>query len=150
HDGPFGGFPRPSLAEGRRAAGTTPPWARPPEFAPPGSTLRRFVARPNRDRRMSKFSDFSGYSGRERRTRKLYVTRNTEYHFNEGLCIAVRQRATGTWLLTHPALHRAISGSVRFNRHLEAYPSLETPRVGEGLLFASDGSDVVTSDVVAI
>ena len=99
---------------------------------------------------MFKSSDFSGYSGRERRTRRLYVTRNTEYHFNEGRCVAVRQLMTGTWLLTHPALNRTISGSIRFNRHHEAYPSLEPPRVGEGLLFASDGADVVTSDIVSI
>jgi hypothetical protein len=99
---------------------------------------------------MSKPSDFSGYSGRERRTRVLYVTRNTEYHFKEGRCIAVRQRATGSWLLTHPALNRPVSGSIRFNRHREPYPSLEHPRVGEGLLFTSDGTDVVTSDVVSI
>jgi hypothetical protein len=99
---------------------------------------------------MSKSSDFSGYSGRERRSRLLYVTRNTEYHFKEGRCIAVRQRVTGSWLLAHPALNRAISGSIRFSRHHEAYPSLESPRVGEGLLFASGGADVVTSDIVSI
>jgi hypothetical protein len=102
---------------------------------------------------MTKSSDFSGYSGRERRSRVLYVTRNTEYHFNGGRCVAVRERSTGSWLLTHPALNREISGSIRFNRNLEAYPTLEcprVPRVGEGLLFASGGQDVITSNLIAI
>jgi hypothetical protein len=99
---------------------------------------------------MSKFSDFQAYCGRERRTRVMYVTRNTEYHFKDARCIAVRERASGSWLLTHPALNRGISGSIRFNRNLEAYPTLETPRVGEGLLFAADGPDVITSNLEAI
>jgi hypothetical protein len=80
----------------------------------------------------------------------MYVTRNTEYHFKEGRCVAVRERTSGSWLLTHPALNRAISGSIRFNRNLEAYPTLETPKVGEGLLFASDGPDVITSNLISI
>jgi len=80
----------------------------------------------------------------------MYVTRNTEYHFAEGRCVAVRERATGSWLLKHPALRRPISGSIRFNRNLEAYPTLEAPRVGEGLLFASDGPDVITSNLISI
>ncbi len=99
---------------------------------------------------MSKSSDFRTYCGHERRTRVMYVTRNTEYHFKDARCVAVRERATGSWLLTHPALNRAISGSIRFNRNLEAYPSLETPRVGEGLLFASEGPDVITSNLETI
>lgn len=91
-----------------------------------------------------------GEGGPERRTRVMYVTRNTEYHFKDQRCVAVRERATGSWLLTHPALHRRLSGSIRWNRSRDAYPSLEAPRVGEGLLFASDGPDVVTSNLEAI
>ena len=99
---------------------------------------------------MSESTESQAYRGQERRTRVMYVTRNTEYHFKGGRCIAVRERASGSWLLTHPALNRPLSGSVRFNRKREAYPSLNTPRVGEGLLFASDGPDVVTSNLEAI
>jgi hypothetical protein len=80
----------------------------------------------------------------------MYVTRNTEYHFHEGRCVAVRERGSGHWLLTHPALQRAISGSVRFNKNREAYPTLDTPRVGDGLFFADPGPDVVTSNVLSI
>ncbi len=99
---------------------------------------------------MSESAAFSPYSGRERRSRLVYVTRNTEYHLNAGRCVAVRDRDTGRWLLTHPALNRKVSGSVRFSRNLEAYPTLEIPRVGEGLFFGAGGEDVVTSDLVEI
>lgn len=33
-----------------------------------------------------------GHTGPERRIRKVYVTRNTEYHLRRDLCIAVRRR----------------------------------------------------------
>ena len=99
---------------------------------------------------MKQSSEIQGYRGRERRVRVMYVTRNTEYHFNGQRCVAVRERASGSWLLTHPALNRSLSGSVRYNRDREAYPTLEGPRVGDGLLFATDGPDVVTSDLEAI
>jgi hypothetical protein len=90
------------------------------------------------------------YAGPERRNRAMYVTANTEYHFRDGVCVAVRDRETRSWLLTHPALRRPLSGSVRFNRNLEAYPTLESPRVGEGLFFGAGGPDVVTSNLLSI
>ena len=99
---------------------------------------------------MTNSSQKTPYSGPERRVRAMYVTENTEYHFAGGVCVAVRDRATGSWLLTHPALRRPLSGSLRFNKNLEAYPSLAAPRVGEGLFFASDGPDVVTSNLRAV
>jgi hypothetical protein len=99
---------------------------------------------------MTKSPQFEEYSGPERRSRAMYVTRNTEYHFREGVCVAVRDRETQSWLITHPALGRPLSGSVRFNKHLEAYPTLESPRVGEGLFFGSGGPDVVTSNLLAV
>jgi hypothetical protein len=99
---------------------------------------------------MPNSAECQAYGGAERRTRILYVTENTEYHFREGLCVAVRERRSGNWLLTHPALNRPLSGSVRFNRNLEAHPSLEDPRVGEGLLFGTAGPEVVTSNLLAI
>ena len=36
-----------------------------------------------------------GYRGPERRRHRVFVTRNTEYHFRDGFCIAVRDRRTG-------------------------------------------------------
>jgi len=99
---------------------------------------------------MSQSPESARYGGPERRTRALYVTANTEYHFKEGVCVAVRDRGTKNWFLAHPALRRPVSGSVRFNKNLEAYPTLESPRVGEGLFFGCDGPDVVTSNLLSI
>jgi hypothetical protein len=99
---------------------------------------------------MTKLPQFEDYVGPERRSRAIYVTRNTEYHFAEGVCVAVRDRETQSWLLTHPVLRRSLSGSVRFNKNLEAYPTLESPRVGEGLFFGSGGPDVVTSNLLVV
>jgi hypothetical protein len=99
---------------------------------------------------MNESTEIRPYRGRERRVRVMYVTRNTEYHFNGDRCVAVRERATGSWLLTHPALNRPLSGSVRFTRSREPHPSVEAPQVGEGLLFVSGGPDVVTSNLEAI
>src|SRR5690348_8147347 len=90
------------------------------------------------------------YQGPERRRRSVYVTRNSEYHFAERLCVAVRDRYTGNRLLQHPARKRRLSGSIRFNKRLDAYPTLDAPRLGEGLFFGDDGPDVVTSNILAV
>jgi hypothetical protein len=92
----------------------------------------------------------AGYGGPDRRRRRVYVTRNTEYHFDDRTCVAVRDRDTGHWLLRHPALKRRLSGSIRFSKHLLAYPTLESPRLGEGLFFGDDGPDVVTSNLLSV
>lgn len=80
----------------------------------------------------------------------MYVTRNTEYHFQDGVCIAVRDRNKGSWLLSHQALDRPLSGAIRFRKGGEAYPTLELPRVGDALFFGTKGPDVITSEIAAI
>ncbi len=90
------------------------------------------------------------YVGRDRRRHRMYVTRNTEYHFRDAQCIAVRDREAGTWLVAHRALDRKATGSIRFGASGEAYPCLEMPRVGDALFFGSAGPDVITSVVAAI
>jgi hypothetical protein len=87
---------------------------------------------------------------RERRRHRVYVTKNTEYHFRDEVCVAVRDRHNCRWLLTHTVLDRAITGSVRFRPSGEAYPSLDRPGVGDALFFGDGGPDVVTSAVAAI
>jgi hypothetical protein len=85
------------------------------------------------------------YSGPERRRFRTYVTRNTEYHFNGTVCVAVRDRRTGRWLPSHLALNRKLSGGVKFLPNGAALPSSPAPRVGEALYFAEDGRELVTS-----
>lgn len=81
------------------------------------------------------------------------MTRNTEYHLSAGICVAVRDRATGNWQLCHDALGRRLSGSVRRKAGVEPYPTLETPEIGDALFFASprtNGSEVLTSNLLSI
>ena len=73
---------------------------------------------------------------RDRRRHRVYITRNTEYHFRDDRCVAVRDRQ--------------LTGSVRFADSGEAYPSLDAPAVGDALFFGEGGPDVVTSVVAAI
>jgi hypothetical protein len=85
------------------------------------------------------------WSGPERRRHRVYVTKNTEYHFKDGFCIAVRDRRTGDFLHGHLALRRRIHGGLRFFMNGAILPNPGEPKEGEALYFASDGRDLVTS-----
>jgi len=90
------------------------------------------------------------YRGVERRRHTMYVTRNSEYHFRDGLCVAVRDRASGEWLPGHVALNRQLTGSLRFYSNGSIRPSLGSPRVGESLFFGTGGRDLVTSPLLEV
>jgi hypothetical protein len=95
----------------------------------------------------------SNYLGPDRRRRVAYVTRNTEYHLQSGVCVAVRDLASGNWQLCHGALGRRLTGSIRRKPGIEPYPTLETPEVGDALFFTppgDEGRDVLTSNLTAI
>ena len=87
----------------------------------------------------------SGYSGKERRRHRVYVTKNTEYHFKDGFCVAVRDRRTGDFLNGHLALRRRIHGGIRFFLNGAIQPNPGEPQPGEALFFATEGRDLVTS-----
>jgi hypothetical protein len=89
------------------------------------------------------------YQGQERRKHRLFVTRNTEYHFRERTCVAVRDRRTGKWLSAHLALNRTLSGGIRFSMGTRL-PSLGEPDVGDALYFGEDGQELVTSLLCSI
>jgi hypothetical protein len=90
------------------------------------------------------------YAGPDRRRHQAFVTRNTEYHFRDGVCIAVRDRGTGNFRLDHTALQRPLSGAVRFDQHGQPRPALTRPEVGDALFFGHGGPVVVTSCLTAI
>ncbi|MBI5533411.1 MAG: hypothetical protein HY898_11895 [Deltaproteobacteria bacterium] len=90
------------------------------------------------------------YGGVERRRHTMFVTRNSEYHFRDGLCVAVRDRASGEWLPGHVALNRQLSGSLKFYPNGAIRPNLGNPRVGESLFFATGGRDLVTSPLLEV
>jgi hypothetical protein len=92
----------------------------------------------------------SGYRGPERRRNRMFVTRNTEYHFKDEVCVAVRDRKSGKWLASHLALRRKLAGSVRFEGGGCAIPVRKAPAVGEALFFGMGGRELVTSLLCAI
>ena len=86
-----------------------------------------------------------GPTGQERRQHRMYVTRNTEYHFRGQTCVAVRDRKTGRFLHAHLAVRRTLSGGVKYQPNGTAVPSGAAPQVGEALYFGDDGRELVTS-----
>ncbi|MCC6903676.1 MAG: hypothetical protein IT377_32210 [Polyangiaceae bacterium] len=91
-----------------------------------------------------------GFSGADRRRHRMFVTKNTEYHFRDGVCVAVRDRRSESWLPAHLALQRKLSGRVRFQPNGVAIPDRGPPQVGEALYFGEDGRELVTSLLTAV
>lgn len=92
----------------------------------------------------------SVYAGPERRKNRVFVTKNTEYHFRGDRCVAVRDRRSSKWLPSHLAIGRRLSGGVHFHRNGTAVPVVEQPAPGEALYFADDGRELITSAVCAL
>jgi hypothetical protein len=80
----------------------------------------------------------------------VYVTRNTEYHFRDGFCVAVRDRRTGDFLPGHLALHGRVEAGIKFFENGALAPNMSDPKPGESLYFASDGRDLVTSPLESV
>ncbi len=99
---------------------------------------------------MSQSNASSAKKTPERRRHRVYVTRNTEYHFRDGFCVAVRDRRTGDFLEGHLALRRRVHGGIRFFLNGGIQPNLGEPQPGEALYFESGGHDLVTSPVISI
>lgn len=81
----------------------------------------------------------------ERRRHRVYVTRNTEYHFRDDTCVAVRDRRSGDFLPGHLAITRRLQGGLKFFPNGGVVPNTGEPRPGEALFFAAEGRDLVTS-----
>jgi hypothetical protein len=90
------------------------------------------------------------FGGKERRRHRVYVTRNTEYHFRDGFCVAVRDRRTGDFLQSHLALRRRVHGGIKFFLNGGIQPNLGEPQPGEALYFESGGHDLVTSPLISV
>lgn len=88
--------------------------------------------------------------GPERRRHRVYVTRNTEYHFRDGFCVAVRDRRSGDFLQGHLAVSRRVHGGLKFFPNGAIFPNPGDPKPGEALYFAADGRDLVTSPIERI
>lgn len=91
----------------------------------------------------------------ERRKHKVYVTRNTEYHLRDGVCVAVRDRATNRFHRAHIALSLELQGGVRVYANGAALPKLGEVELGEAMYFnhtnaAGEDRQIVTSRVEQI
>jgi hypothetical protein len=90
------------------------------------------------------------YTGPERRRHRIYVTRNTEYHFRDGFCVAVRDRRTGEFLHGHLALSRRAEGGLKFFDQGGIAPNPGDPVPGESIYFGSHGPELVTSPLETV
>ncbi|HYP87408.1 MAG TPA: hypothetical protein VEQ59_04630 [Polyangiaceae bacterium] len=95
-------------------------------------------------------SQVLAYAGPERRKHRVFLTKNTEYHFRGERCIAVRDRSSRKWLPSHLAIGRRLSGGVHFHKNGAAVPVCDLPSVGEALYFADEGRELITSTVCAL
>lgn len=95
-------------------------------------------------------TEATSYRGTERRRHRVYMTRNTEYHFRDGFCVAVRDRRTGDFLHGHLALQRRVHGGLKFFPDGAIAPNAGEPRPGESLYFAAEGRDLVTSPLESV
>jgi hypothetical protein len=94
------------------------------------------------------------YAGPDRRRRRVYVTRNHEYHCKDGVCVAVREVRSGAFLPRHAAVGKKVTGALVFHgRSIESVIPPEEAVPGQRLHFAvdvEDRRDVLTSSLTAI
>ena len=94
------------------------------------------------------------YAGPDRRRRRVYVTQNHEYHCKDGVCIAVREVQTGTFVPKHAAVGKRVTGALVFRgRTIESIIAPEDAVPGQRIHFAvdvEDREDVLTSSLKAI
>lgn len=83
----------------------------------------------------------------ERRIHKVFVTKNTEYHVRKGVCVAVRDRNSGRWVVGHTAVTKRMEGSLKFLSHGGYVPHFGEPTVGDAIYFNDGERDLITSRV---
>ncbi len=97
----------------------------------------------------------ASYEGPERRRHTVFVTRNTEYHLRDGVCVAVRDRSSKRWAEGHMALRLRMEGAVRMHSNGALIPVFNRPDAGDALFFSyrtPEGEDrqLVTSRIEAV
>lgn len=95
-----------------------------------------------------------GYSGPERRTNRVFVTRNHEYHCHAGVCVAVRDTQSGEFIPNHTAIGKKLSAAVVLGKNgIESISMPEDAQRGQRLHFAAhieDRHDLLTSPLQSI
>jgi hypothetical protein len=95
------------------------------------------------------------YQGAERRRHRVFITRNTEYHLRDDVCVAIRDRAARRFRGAHIALNLRLQGAVKAGRNGLALPDEAEPHVGAPIYFTREDPDgreqqIVTSRVERI
>ena len=95
------------------------------------------------------------YQGTDRRRHRVYVTRNTEYHIRDGVCVAVRDRKSRAFRAAHIALNLRMEGGVRIYPNGAMIPNVEHPAPGDAIFFTHMNADgelrqIVTSKLERI
>jgi hypothetical protein len=96
------------------------------------------------------------FAGTERRRHTVLITRNSEYHCRDGVCIAVRDGRTGRVVLEHHAVGLSLSGAIGYDAEgdIDHVSPPEDLHPGEHLCFSARGKrceeEVITSLLIAI
>jgi hypothetical protein len=90
------------------------------------------------------------YEGTERRRHRVYVTKNTEYHMRDGICVAVRDRKSQAFRTAHIALNLRVEGGVKVFPNGAVIPKQNNPELGDAIYFthktpAGEERRIVTS-----
>lgn len=92
----------------------------------------------------------------ERRRHRMFITRNTEYHLRDEVCVAVRDRRTGQFVRGHVVKGLRMEGGVRLFANGSVIPRIERPGVGDALCFLTTTPEgeidrqIVTSRIQAV
>jgi hypothetical protein len=89
-----------------------------------------------------------GYQGTDRRRHRVYVTRNTEYHLRDGICVAVRDRKSRAFRAAHIALNLKMEGGVRVYENGAMVPNVENPAPGDAIFFTVVGAEGEVKQIV--
>jgi hypothetical protein len=91
------------------------------------------------------------YEGPDRRRHRVYVTRNTEYHLRDGVCVAVRDRETRRFKPGHLAVSLRLQGAVKLSAAGACAPCFGDPGPGDAIFFTVQGDrQIVTSRIEAV
>ena len=87
------------------------------------------------------------YSGNNRRVHTCFITKNREYHFRSGECVAVRDRSSSAWMAGHRAIGMRMRplppGTIYIGRELELYSPEAVIRTSEVVDISRPGRNQV-------
>ena len=88
------------------------------------------------------------YRGDERRRHHVYITRNTEYHLRDNVCVAVRDRRSRSFRPAHIALNLKLQGGVKIFSNGALIPNVQKPLVGDAIFFTIEGPEGYDKQIV--